>query len=262
MNKLTKTEFIENGYLTALKKRENVFVDTHSHDFFEMEYILSGSGTYTVDGVKYPIEEGCLFFLTPQNFHCVDIKDSELINIMFSGNISSGSFLQSLSENAPIALKTEGEDKLFFEAVLRELTKYSGDRELSFSLLNSCLGYLERKTVNRRRTDSLTPINEAQLYILTNFKTELSLNDVANKVALSPTYFSRLFKAKTGSNFKTYLNNMRYEYAKKLLEHSDMTVMQICSECGFNDYPNFIRRFKQYTGQYPVQYRNRKDGIL
>ena len=84
---------------------------------------------------------------------------------------------------------------------------------------------------------------------------ELKLEDVASEVALAPTYFSRLFKAEKGINFKVYLNNMRFEYAKKLLEHTDMTVLQICTECGFNDYPNFIRRFKQHTGYYPVQYR-------
>ena len=50
MNRYSKTKFIENGYLKASKKPENNFVDTHFHDFFELEYIISGSGTYTVDG--------------------------------------------------------------------------------------------------------------------------------------------------------------------------------------------------------------------
>ena len=85
MNRYSKTKFIENGYLKASKKPENNFVDTHFHDFFELEYIISGSGTYTVDGKDYPIEAGSLFFLTPLNYHCVDIKDAELYNVMFSG---------------------------------------------------------------------------------------------------------------------------------------------------------------------------------
>lgn len=54
---------------------------------------------------------------------------------------------------------------------------------------------------------------------------------------------------------KKYLNNMRFEYAEKLIINSDMSIMQICKECGFNDYPNFVRRFKQHTGFYPLEYK-------
>lgn len=255
MNKYMKSTFIENGYINALRKRENTFVDTHFHDFFEMEYILSGSGTYTVDGTAYPVEAGDLFFLTPLNFHCVDIRCAELYNVMFSGNICSGTFLQSLTKNAPIALKTKGQTGHCFEVLLQELCQSADDQELSITLLNAILGKLERETVKESREKNLNAVSRAELYILTNFRNEISLNEVANEVALAPTYFSRLFKAKTGVNFKTYLNNMRFEYAKKLLDHSDMTVMQVCADCGFKDYPNFIRRFKQHTGLYPAQYR-------
>ena len=255
MNQYTKSKFIENGYLSAAKKRENTFVSTHFHDFFEMEYIISGSGTYTVDGTVYAVEEGDLFFLTPLNFHSVDIQDAELFNIMFSGNICNGTFLQSLTRNAPIALKTKGSAKHCFEVLLCELCESISDQEFSITLLNAIIAKLAREIVNNEREKNLSAISQAELYILTNFRNALTLNDVASEVALAPTYFSRLFKAETGINFKTYLNNMRFEYAKKLLDHSDMTVMQICSDCGFNDYPNFTRRFKQYTGLSPAQYK-------
>ena len=72
---------------------------------------------------------------------------------------------------------------------------------------------------------------------------------------LSESHFSRKFLEETGKNFKEYLNNIRYDYARKLLVYSDMTVLQICSECGFDDYPNFVRRFKMKTGSSPTEYR-------
>lgn len=98
MQKYTKSRFIENGYLSATKKQENTFIETHFHDFYELEFIVSGNGTYTVDGTEYEIEPGNLFFLTPLDFHYVDIKDAELYNVMFSGNISNQTFLQSLTK--------------------------------------------------------------------------------------------------------------------------------------------------------------------
>lgn len=55
MQKYTKSRFIENGYLSATKKQENTFIETHFHDFYELEFIVSGNGTYTVDGTEYEI---------------------------------------------------------------------------------------------------------------------------------------------------------------------------------------------------------------
>lgn len=255
MNRYAKSKFIENGYLNALKKPENTVVDTHFHDFFELEYIISGSGTYTVDGKDCSIEPGSLFFLTPLNYHCVEIKDGELYNVMFSGDICNHAFLQGLTKNAPVAIKTEGDTRQCFEVLLEELCRSVDDREMAVVLLDAIVARLERETAKEKQEQNLSAVGQAELYILTNFRREVTLEDVATEVALAPAYFSRLFKQKTGVNFKTYLNHMRFDYAKKLLEHSDMTVMQICSDCGFHDYPNFIRRFKQYTGSYPAQYR-------
>ena len=120
MDKFTTSNFIQNGYLSAVKKRENTFVDTHFHDFFELEFIISGSGSYVIDGIAHDIEPGDLFFLTPMNFHTVEITDAVLYNVMFSGNICSGSSLKNITKNAPVALKTTGHTKAFFEILLDE----------------------------------------------------------------------------------------------------------------------------------------------
>lgn len=255
MDKFTKNRFIENGYISATKKHENTFVDTHFHDFFELEFIISGSGSYIIDGTAYDIEAGDLFFLTPLNFHTVEISNAELYNVMFSGNICSGTFLKNLTKNAPVALKTNGHTRQFFEVILDELCHNSDNTDLAITMLNAIIAKLESEISHNEKKNTLTSIGKAELYILNNFRNELTLEDAAREAALAPTYFSRRFKTETGTNFKTYLNNMRFEYAKRLLEHTDMTVMQICSECGWNDYPNFIRRFRQNTGLYPAQYR-------
>ena len=255
MQKYAKSQFIQNGYLSAIKKTENTFIETHFHDFYELEYIISGSGTYTVDGKANTIESGDLFFLTPLNYHFVDIKDAELYNVMFSGDICNHTFLQSLTRNAPGFLKAECQTKMFFEVLLGELCENIDNREFSIALLDTIVAKLQKETEKNNCKKEISAISAAEIYILNNFRNKLTLEDVANEVALAPTYFSRLFKAEKGINFKTYLNNMRFEYAKKLLLHSDLTVMQVCTECGFNDYPNFIRRFKQNTGLYPTEYR-------
>jgi len=257
MQQLMKSNFIENGYISARRKREDFLIETHFHDFFELEYILSGTGTYTVDGISYPIEAGQVFFLTPMNFHCVDSRDSELYNVMFAGNACSDAILQGLIRHAPVVLDAPAKSRPFFETVLQEMCDSAEDRDYLVTLLEALLAKLEKESAGDAPAKPMSAVSQAELYIFTHFRSQMSLTDVADVVALSPGYFSRLFKAEKGVNFKTYLNRMRFEYAKRLLDYTDRTVMQVCADCGFDDYPNFIRRFRQYTGLYPVQYRQR-----
>jgi len=66
---------------------------------------------------------------------------------------------------------------------------------------------------------------------------------------------SSLFVKESGINFKEYLSTIRLDYARKLLEFSDMSVTDICFESGFNDYANFERSFKRKYNISPRQHR-------
>ena len=68
----------------------------HGHDFFEIEYIISGSGTYFIDGKSYPIQDKMLFFISPSNFHAIKDCDAVIINVMFSCNLCDTNLLYCL----------------------------------------------------------------------------------------------------------------------------------------------------------------------
>lgn len=101
-----------------------------------------------------------------------------------------------------------------------------------------------------------TYIQTAMLYIQSNFRNQITLSDVADVVGLSPAYLSNIFSKESGVSFKKHLNNLRYEYVKKLLAFSDMSVSEICFASGFNDYTNFFRGFKKHYGKSPMQYKD------
>lgn len=264
MEKFTKNAYIKNEYISASKKYRNSVYNTHWHEFFEIEYILSGHGSYVIDGIEYPIEKGLLFFMTPIDFHRVEMKDTELYNIMFTGNICNSVFLSRLTEKSPLVLKVDNSSHEYFKNIMDELVKNQTNLEFSSVLLEAIIAKLSlvENPLNIAENSSLS--QEVKLYILNNFRNKITLNDVAKHVMLSPNYLSEQFKKETGINFKSYLNSMRYEYAQKLLAFSDMTVLEICNECGFSDYPNFVRRFKQHIGIYPNEYRkqNKNKKIL
>jgi two-component system response regulator YesN len=92
--------------------------------------------------------------------------------------------------------------------------------------------------------------------MLRHFREDPSLASVAAVAGYTPNYFSARFKEEMGESFKQYLDRLRFDYAKKLLEHSSLTVSQVCRESGFDDYPNFVRRFSARFGCSPSKLRS------
>lgn len=92
-------------------------------------------------------------------------------------------------------------------------------------------------------------------YICENLDKILSLDSLADIVHLNPKYLSRLFKDISGENITDYINQRRMEKACMLLQNTKMTVEDIGIAVGFNNYPYFIRRFKEMYGYTPKIYQ-------
>lgn len=230
---------------------------THWHDFIEVEFILEGSGKYVVDGKEYNIEKNMLFFMTPVNFHSVSIDNTaDIVNIMFSVDICSSSTLFTLtsgiSENA---VRFSEQDAVFVKNLLSEIISAVSQKDKIY--YSSLLEVLLLKTVKRTKKSipTLTYVQSAMLYIHNNFRSDITLSDTAKFVGLSPAYLSSVFSREAGIHFKEYLNSIRFDYAKKMLTYSDMTISEICFESGFDDYANFIRSFKAKFGVSPGQFK-------
>lgn len=84
---------------------------------------------------------------------------------------------------------------------------------------------------------------------------EISLNELANNLDISPTYLSKLFKKEVGIPLSEYIQRERVAEAKKLLTLTTYSLTAICAWLNFNDQSYFIRVFKKITGMTPKQYR-------
>ncbi len=84
---------------------------------------------------------------------------------------------------------------------------------------------------------------------------EISITALADSLELSTARFSLSFKEKTGMTPLEYLTLLRVENAKEQLEMTDLTIRDISARVGYYDSGSFIRRFKQVTGETPMQYR-------
>ena len=103
-------------------------------------------------------------------------------------------------------------------------------------------------------------IRQAVQYMQQNFRQPLNMAQVSNHVSMNYSLFSLLFKQYTGSNFVSYLQKLRLDEAKKLLETTDWRVNEIGRRAGFTDEKHFLKVFKAAVGMSPTEYR--KSAVL
>ncbi|WP_054027405.1 response regulator transcription factor [Bacillus sp. FJAT-28004] len=99
------------------------------------------------------------------------------------------------------------------------------------------------------------PMEEAKSYIDNKLSQEITLDQVAAMVGLTPTYFSSLFKKMTNETFVKYRINKRIDRSKELLAVPHLRIVDIASEVGYDDYPHFTKTFKKLVGVTPSEYR-------
>jgi two-component system response regulator YesN len=105
------------------------------------------------------------------------------------------------------------------------------------------------------KTTTVRPLRLAMEYITNHYKEAITLEIVAEAVALSPNYLSKIFKNETGTNFSEYLISKRMEKASEMLRNSDKPIAQIAEEVGYVDMKYFRKLCKKYMGLKPSEYR-------
>ncbi len=110
---------------------------------------------------------------------------------------------------------------------------------------------------NEESDDRSQIINRIYTLIEAEYMTELNLETVANRLYISSSYLSHLFKKETGQNFIDYLKNYRLKKSCELLKTTNLRISQICNRVGYESTSYFCSLFKNTYGITPTQYRER-----
>ena len=104
-------------------------------------------------------------------------------------------------------------------------------------------------------------VQRARTYIRAHFSEPLSLNEVANTLAVNPAYLSSIFKSERGESYSKFILRLRMERATLLLRtYSAGKVNDIALEVGYSSTKHFYSVFKDYFGVTPNEYRNQNKG--
>ncbi|MFH4969157.1 AraC family transcriptional regulator [Gaetbulibacter sp. M240] len=125
-----------------------------------------------------------------------------------------------------------------------------------YTLLNADGIALE---TNPQDSDKISMIYK---YVNKNFQDQIPLDEIADVVSMTVPAFCRYFKKTTGKTFTQLVNEYRVVHATKLLNESQMSIADICFECGFNNFSHFNKQFNEVTGKSASQYRKEIKHII
>lgn len=187
---------------------------------------------------------GHIFFLTGGNFSYIRARISELLVLSARAAIDGGADEQTIFAQC----QTYNEEMQEIYDVDKLCFWLTGVLKQFMTLLFGDEAGLGRNVMPR-----------ALSHIRDHLGEHISLDEVAQLVHLSPSYFSRLFKSETGQTFSGYLQAVRIERAKSFLKREKCSLTEIAEQVGFFDQSHFIKAFKQVTGVTPGLYRKRRD---
>ncbi|MGK0465479.1 response regulator transcription factor [Clostridium sp.] len=98
-------------------------------------------------------------------------------------------------------------------------------------------------------------IENALVYIEERYRENISLDEVAKYINLTPSYVSKLFKKKLGVNFNTYLTTRKINEAKRMLKEENENINEIAFIVGYNEPNYFCKVFKKIEGITPTKFR-------
>jgi two-component system response regulator YesN len=99
-------------------------------------------------------------------------------------------------------------------------------------------------------------VHQAKAYIESHYNnSDLSLNEVAAQVNLSPSHFSTVFSRESGETFRDYLTRIRIERAKELLRTTNLKCFEVAHQSGYSDPHYFSYIFRKNTGLSPQKFR-------
>ncbi len=190
---------------------------------------------------------------------CVDIGQCYTIQLDFSGNLLAVLYI-SKENTVPNFKKYIGEaiDNLWsvykIMAVNETIVMFDSFEEFKNDLIaakTEKMKYLNGKIL---KNDDEEMIKDVQGYIERHYQEDITVGMLAKEYHFSEKYFGKIFKKITGKNFVDYLNEVRIENAKILLQ-AGLDIETVCMQVGFGTRRYFNEKFTSFIGVTPGKYR-------
>ncbi len=185
-------------------------------------------------------------------------------------NLPENKIFRVLFEKAKRGIQIKGKTKIKVAELMQKLLYTEGPERImilmdcllciansvNISLLSS-VGF--KYDAEEDENDRMTLIYE---YTLANYKRRIQLEEIAEVAHISPNSFCRYFKSKTRKTYSQFLLEIKIGQACKMLIESNLSIKELCYECGFNNFSSFHKYFKIITGLSPLSYKKEINPVM
>ncbi len=270
-----KTVRLEDDFEIEIRKRDKKYFlgNAHSHNYYEMYYLVSGEIKYFIGDSIYIIKKGDVVLIPPHIIHkTVPGEDYEhtriLVTIMPSYLEEFLKYDPNLfdffnSYIIPSTHRTTGRIENILQTLITEYVE-GYDKIMVKSLLGELFTILKRNADAKTKLKEDMQVNRDSCsnrilgvvrYINKKYQTDIGLEELSQKFFMSPTYLSRTFKRIMGTTYSDYIRSVRINYSIHLLLNTDANITEIASLAGFNSSNHFCKTFKDCMGISPLKYR-------
>jgi len=257
----------------------------HYHQEYELSFITEGSGKRIIGDSTEEFNPGDLIFIGPRIPH-VWFPDTthkrqhsgrtlESVYLLFNQDILPGPLTSlpeftnirnamrlsergaqitgdTLNEVSRIMLQLPYMNTIKRLMLFYEIMDLIGKSD-SFSYLASA-DYVKTKfATNNSR------VNRIHEFLMKNYQDDIDLKEVAEIAHMAPASVCRFFKGVTGLTIFEYLNKIKIDFSCQLLLNTDLNILDISYDCGFNNLSHFNKQFRKFIGNTPTQFRNLRD---
>jgi two-component system response regulator YesN len=184
------------------------------------------------------------FYSSPKSHH--EIRQ-ECMALMIEVRSAMLKKMPALKDNADFNASGSGKETLDIIMKHGYLADILGAMAKACGHISSCLPLLSADAGLQRVIS----------YVKNNYNEDLKLETLARLFNYNCAYLGKRFKKHTGKSFHTYLDMLRIDAAKEMLQNTDKKVYEIAFAVGYSNTDYFYSKFKKYAGKSPLDYRKK-----
>jgi len=246
----------------------------HGHDFAECFWVISGQLSHLVNGEEERLEPGDCVFIRPSDVHGfrqIGRREFSFINIAFPRSVlthaghryASGrdDFFWKEADLPDRQALPEGRRQFLESSALRLAASRQTAAAIDRFLLE-LFGLFDTDQVAGEIPEHPEWLRNALLGIRDSRRFAVGVSEFVKLAGRSPEHVARTTREVTGKTPSQILNELRLEHAARRLLTSDVPVLELALECGYEEVSHFHRLFRRKFGTSPLQYRRSQSGTI
>ena len=250
---LLKDFWIKKIYVVAYKSESKLHFKNLNRNFDGFVYFKWGKGSFIINGENYEISSGDFILLNKgQNYKFNIDSPCEYYTVAYElGEDKSGVGISA--KLLPITFKNQTKLLPFME----ELNLYFVNKNLikCREIISKILIEATTKSLSNSSLKENNIVENALNYICNNYRKSFNVNDIAKHCNISTSYLRSKFRSEVGKSITDYVDYIKINEAKSLLESGFFTIKEISYHLGYFDVYHFTKRFTKLVGVAPGKYK-------